>query len=365
MIVLTGGGTGGHLEVARLLRDAFQRRGVPSVFIGTTRGQDQRWFPADDGFAARYFLDTRGVVDRGPAARLASLGLIVRATATALRVIRRHAAQAVVNVGSYAAAAASFAAVVRRIPLFIHEPSARVSPLSRLLRPYAAGFFSSYDDGSPVTAFPVDRVFFDLARPRTEVRRILFLGGSQGARSLNDFALAVAPALRNLGIAIVHQAGEADFARVSAGYQSLNIPVDVFPFDRAMAPRMAAADLAVSRSGGGTLWELVANGLPTLFVPFPHAARDHQYHNARFFVDRGLAFVARQPDLDLDTLRAAMQANILAMSMRLMAFNAPGGAEQIVEFMLQRLAGRKGTAPDGKLAGAGTRATPEGLGHEL
>jgi UDP-N-acetylglucosamine--N-acetylmuramyl-(pentapeptide) pyrophosphoryl-undecaprenol N-acetylglucosamine transferase len=357
VIVVTGGGTGGHLEVARLLRDGFGRRGVPSVFIGTTRGQDRRWFPTDDGFAVRYFLDTRGVVDRGPAARLASLVLILRATATALRLLRRHAAQAVVNVGSYAAAPASFAAVLRRTPLFIHEPSARVSPLSRLLRPYAAGVFSSYEAGSPVTAFPVDRRFFDLARPRTEVRRILFLGGSQGARSLNDFALAVAPALRGLGIAIVHQAGEADFARVAAGYQQLHIAADVFPFDRAMARRMAAADLAVSRSGGGTLWELVANGLPTLFVPFPHAARDHQYHNARFFVDRGLAFVARQPDLGLDTLLAAMRADVLAMSLKLMAFNEPDGAEQMADVILQRLAGKTGTPPDGTVAGGG-RTTP-------
>ncbi|MFB3819901.1 MAG: glycosyltransferase [Candidatus Methylomirabilales bacterium] len=365
MIVLTGGGTGGHLEVARLLRDAFKRKGVPSVFIGTARGQDQRWFPTDGGFDARYFLDTRGVVDRGPAAGLASLGLIVRATATAVRVIRRHAAQAVVNVGSYAAAPASFAAAVRRVPLFIHEPSARVSPLSRLLRPYAAGVFSSYDPASPVTAFPVDDRFFDLARPRTEVRRLLFLGGSHGARSLNDFALAVAPALRDRGIALAHQTGEADFARVSSGYARLGIPADVFPFDRAMAGRMAAADLAVSRSGGGTLWELVANGLPTLFVPFPHAARDHQYHNARFFVDRGLAFVARQADLDLDTLLAAMRADVLAMSLRLMAVNPPGGAEQIADFTLQWLARRKGTAPGAKLAGGGTGVPPEGLGHEL
>jgi UDP-N-acetylglucosamine--N-acetylmuramyl-(pentapeptide) pyrophosphoryl-undecaprenol N-acetylglucosamine transferase len=182
VIVLTGGGTGGHLEVARLLKEAFRARGVTPIFIGSTRGQDQRWFDNDDGFAARYFFDTRGVVDRGPAGGVVSLALIVRATVTALGVLKRHAAKAVVNVGSYAAAPASLAALLRRIPLFIHEPSAVVSPLNRLLRPYAAGFFSSYGDESPVPDFPVDRAFFDLARPRTRLGRILFLGGRQRDR---------------------------------------------------------------------------------------------------------------------------------------------------------------------------------------
>ena len=339
MIVLTGGGTGGHLEVARLLKEAFRTRGVAPILIGSTCGQDQRWFDNDDGFAARYFFDTRGVVDRGPAGGVVSLALIVRATVTALGVLKRHAAKAVVNVGSYAAAPASLAALLRRIPLFIHEPSAVVSPLNRLLRPYAAGFFSSYGDESPVPDFPVDRAFFDLARPRTRLSRILFLGGSQGARFLNDFALAVAPTLQRMGIAITHQTGEADFDRVHAGYQALGVSAAVFAFDRAMARRMAQADFAVSRSGGGTLWELVANGLPTLFVPFPHAARDHQYRNARFFVDRRLGFVARQPELDLDLLLSVLRCDLHAISMGLMTLIKPDGAERIAEYVLRRLGG--------------------------
>jgi UDP-N-acetylglucosamine--N-acetylmuramyl-(pentapeptide) pyrophosphoryl-undecaprenol N-acetylglucosamine transferase len=325
--------------VARLLKEAFRGRGVAPIFIGSARGQDPRWFGDDDGFAARYFLETRGVVDRGPAGRVASLALIGRATLTALGILRRHAVRAVVNVGSYAAAPASLAAVLRRTPLFIHEPGAVISPLTRLLRPCSAGLFSSYDDPSPVPDFPVDRAFFDLARPRTQVRRMLFLGGSQGAQFINDFALRVAPTLRRLGIAITHQTGETDFERVRTGYRSLAVDAELFAFDRPMAPYMAAADLAVSRSGGGTLWELVANGLPTLFVPFPYAARDHQYHNARFFADRRLGFVARQSEATLDLLLSVMRSDLHSISLKLMAQIKPGGAERIAEYVLSRLGG--------------------------
>jgi UDP-N-acetylglucosamine--N-acetylmuramyl-(pentapeptide) pyrophosphoryl-undecaprenol N-acetylglucosamine transferase len=337
MIVLTGGGTGGHLEVARLLKEAFRTRRVAPIFIGTVRGQDQRWFSNDDGFSARYFLNTRGVVDRGKAGTVVSLVLVARAAVTAAGILKRSAAKAVIDVGSYAAAPASLAAVIRRIPLFIHEPSAVVSPLNRLLRPYAAGFFSSYGDASPVPDFPVDQAFFDMARPRTRVGRIIFLGGSQGARFINDFALEVAPTLRRMGIAIIHQTGEADFSRVQAGYQALNVDADTFAFESPLTPRMASADFAVSRAGGGTVWELAANGLPTLFVPFPHAARDHQYRNARFFVDRRLGFVARQSELDLDRLLSALRCDLHTISTGLMTLNRLGGAERIAEYVLNRL----------------------------
>lgn len=337
MIALTGGGTGGHLEVARLLKVAFRRRGVPAIFVGSSRGQDRRWFEGDEEFAACYFLDTRGVVDRGPADRIGSLALIARATARAIGILRRHAARAVVNVGSYAAAPASFAAVLRRTPLFVHEPAAAVSPLTRVLAPFSGGVFSSYGVPSPVVDFPVDQEYFALARPRMKVDRILFLGGSQGAQFINDFGLAAAPTLRRMGIAIAHQTGDADFERVQAAYRALGVPADVFAFDRAMPPRIAAADLAVSRSGGGTLWQLVANGLPTLFVPFPHAARDHQFHNARFFADRQMGFVARQAEVSLDLLLQVMRADLTAISLRLMAQVEPGGAERIADYVLERL----------------------------
>ncbi len=340
MIALTGGGTGGHLEIARLLKEAFRAEGNAPIFIGSSHGQDRRWFGDDEGFAARYFLKTRGVVDRRPAGSLRSLVMIARVIPTAASILERHAVRAVVNVGSYAAAPASFAAVWRRIPLFIHENGAKISPLSRLLRPSAAGFFSSYGEDSPVTDFPVDRTFFDTARPRTQVERILFLGGSQGATFINDFALAAAPTLQRLGIAIAHQTGATDFDRVQGGYRALRIAADVFAFDPAMAPRMAAADLAVSRAGGGTLWQLAANGLPTLFVPFPYAARDHQYENARFLADRRAAFVARQAELSIDVLLSVLRADLRAISTGLMTQVNPGGAERIAQYVLSRLARR-------------------------
>lgn len=340
MIALTGGGTGGHLEVVRLLKQAFGSRGIATIFIGSSHGQDRRWFDSKAGFAGRYFLPTRGVVDRSPLKSLFSLALIGRASLAAVAILKRHGIGAVVNVGSYAAAPASFAAVLCRIPLFIHEASAKASPLTRLLRRHTAGYFNSYGAKSPVIDFPVDQAFFDTARPRRQVRRVIFLGGSQGAMFINDFALSCAPALTQMGIAITHQTGRRDFERVRAGYRDTGIQADVFAFDRAIVARMAAADLAVSRAGGGTLWELVANGLPTLFVPFPHAARDHQYHNARFLADRGLGFVARQSALDLERLRAVLAADLHAISTGLMRLIRPGGADRIADYVMNWISGQ-------------------------
>jgi len=340
MIALTGGGTGGHLEVVRLLQAAFYRRGIATIFIGSAHGQDRGWFEGDRGFADTYFLPTRGVVDRGPLKSLLSLAMIARASLTAAAILKRHGIGAVVNVGSYVAAPASFAAVLCRIPLFVHEASAKPSPLTLMLRRHTAGYFNSYGAPSPVTDFPVDQAFFDAARTRRQVKRVIFLGGSQGAMFINDFALACAPALTQSGIAITHQTGWRDFERVRAGYRAIGVEADVFAFDRAIVARMAAADLAVSRAGGGTLWELVANGLPTLFVPFPHAARDHQYHNARFLADRGLGFVTRQSALNLERLRAVIAADLHAISTGLMRLVRPGGAGRIADYIMNWISGQ-------------------------
>jgi len=335
MIVLTGGGTGGHLTGIRALKDAFIKEGVDPIFIGSIHGLDRKWFAEEAGFAARYFLNTRGVVNRRLLGKIVSFAMIARETITAIGILKQHKVKAVLSVGGYPAAAASFAATVRRISLFIHEHNVSVSHLHRIMMPYAQELFSSYDGRSPVLDYPVDMTFFDGRRRRNHVQRVLFLGGSQGASFINDFALAVAPVLDRRGIAITHQTGKPEFKRVKTAYEAMNVDADCFAFDRDLASRMVQADFAVTRAGAGTLWETAANGLPALFIPYPYAARDHQYYNAKHFADQGLGFVARQSEVNSDILLAALKCDARSISSRLMALIRPGGAEKIVQHVLK------------------------------
>jgi UDP-N-acetylglucosamine--N-acetylmuramyl-(pentapeptide) pyrophosphoryl-undecaprenol N-acetylglucosamine transferase len=335
MIALSGGGTGGHLASLKVLKEAFIEQGTVPIFIGSAYGQDSRWFVEGEGFAARYFLGTQRVMGRSLAGKLVASAMMASAIKKAIRILRKHQTKAVLSSGGYAAAAADFAAVLRGTPLYIHEHNVVSGHLHRLMAPFSQGLFNSYDETSPIRDYPVDTPFFETRRVRHAVKRILFLGGSQGSRPINEFALKVSPLLQQRGIEISHQTGETDLEFVKAGYNSLKISADVFSFDENMATRMSRADFAVTRAGAGTLWELAANGLPALFVPYPHAVRDHQYFNARYFADQGLGFVIREEVLRPKHLFSALNNKIKETSSRLMDLIHPMGAKRIAEFVLK------------------------------
>lgn len=337
MVVLTGGGTGGHLAGIKVLKDAFITRGVNPVYIGSTNGLPCANFFDQNGFSASYLLNTRTVMDRGWPGRVVSVVMNLLAVKKAAAILGRHKIKAVVSVGGYAASAPLLAALIRSIPVFIHEHNCVMGRVHKLVSPYAREFFSSYDDRSPVKDYPVQDSFFKKRRIRRQVKRILFLGGSQGSTFINDLAIRMAPLLQTAGIRISHQTGHKDFDRVKSVYREFQADVDVFDFDDDMASQMALADFAVTRAGAGTLWELAANGLPALFIPYPYASEDHQYHNARFLADKGLGFVARQPEVSDEVLFSAIRSDLTRISTQLMSLIQPASGDKIVRYILDSI----------------------------
>ena len=335
MILLTGGGTGGHLSVAKAVREALNERGVRPLFIGSTGGQDTAWFKNDPGFAHTLFLPSRGVMNRGILGRIGGALRMLALAVTCVRFFRKHGVTAVFSVGGYSAAPAALAAVLTGRKLFIHEQNARPGTLNRLLRPFARNFFSSFDAASPCTDYPVRPLFFETARTRTKLNTLLFLGGSQGARSINRLALDLAPKLREHPVAILHQTGKADLPWVQERYRELGVDAVCFDFRSDLPDLIARADFAVARSGAGTLFELAANRLPALFVPYPHAAGDHQYANARFLADRGAAEVIREEELNAERVWEIVQKGPAPFAAKLEGLLAPGGAECIAEVLLR------------------------------
>ena len=357
-IVMTGGGTGGHLAIIRAVKEqlathqnsqrikdsrseSHQNASLLTphsslIYIGSLRGQDRQWFEGDDDFEATYFLETRGVVNQGMFGKIASIWMLTKATVRTIRLLRKHRAKVVFSVGGYSAAATAFAAKLLRIPLVIHEQNAALGSLNKLLKPYADVFLSSYEENSPVKAYPVQQVFFDTARVRERVETVIFLGGSQGAQAINALALSLAPELHKRGITILHQAGERHLETVRQAYGDLGIEAEVFGFTTELPVLMTRADLAIARAGASTLWELAANGLPTLFVPYPYAASDHQYYNAKFLVDQDAAWVMREDALEPDAVLPLLAASELPeMSRKLMALSDPEGARQIAALLEQ------------------------------
>jgi UDP-N-acetylglucosamine--N-acetylmuramyl-(pentapeptide) pyrophosphoryl-undecaprenol N-acetylglucosamine transferase len=194
-------------------------------------------------------------------------------------------------------------------------------------------FISSYLEESPIKAYPVKEVFSDNARIRQKVETVIFLGGSQGARAINELALSIAPQLQARGIRIIHQAGVNNIETVEKACADLGNEAEVFGFTTRLAGYMKEADFAIARAGASTLWELSATALPTLFIPYPYAASDHQYHNAKFLVEKELAWLMREDEIDKEKVLALLDEELSAKSKGLMEIVERDGSRQIAALL--------------------------------
>ena len=330
-IIMTGGGTGGHLAIIKAVKEHL--KGEALVYIGSSKGQDKQWFEEDDDFSHKYFFDTRGVVNQGALGKVKSLFMMGSAMVKAIKLIRKHKAKVVFSVGGFSAAPMAFAAKLTRTPLVIHEQNAALGSLNKLLKPYATHFISSYLEESMIKAYPIKEIFFDNAHVRTEVKTIIFLGGSQGARAINTLALEMAPQLKEKGIKIIHQAGVNNIEEVEKEYASLGLEAEVFGFTTKLAAYMNEADFAVARSGASTLWELSATAVPTLYIPYPYAAKDHQYYNAQFLVEKNLAWLMREGEIAIPKVLSLLDENIEKMSQGLMDIVEKEGSQKIAKLL--------------------------------
>jgi UDP-N-acetylglucosamine--N-acetylmuramyl-(pentapeptide) pyrophosphoryl-undecaprenol N-acetylglucosamine transferase len=148
-------------------------------------------------------------------------------------------------------------------------------------------------------------------------------------------ALQIAPQLKQRGIKIIHQAGQNNIDEVRKAYDELGIEAEVFGFTERLADYMKEADFAIARSGASTLWELSATALPTLYIPYPYAASDHQYYNAQFLVEKDLAWIMRENEIDTQKVLSLLDENMADKSKGLMEIVENNGSEKIAELLTQ------------------------------
>ncbi len=328
---MTGGGTGGHLAIIKAVKEELLN--VNLIYIGSTKGQDRAWFEEDTQFQSTHFLDTQGVVNQGIVGKFKSIFMLFKATLQARKILKKAEAKVVFCVGGFSAAPTSFAAKSLGIPLVIHEQNAAIGSLNKLLRPYAKAFISSYEEESEILAYPIKKEFFDKSRIRDEIKTVIFLGGSQGAMAINRLALELASLLKERNIKIIHQAGERNIKEVEQTYRDIGVEAEVFGFTTQLSSYMEQADFAIARSGASTLWELCAIACPTLFIPYPYAAGDHQYHNAKFLVDQNLAWISREEDIKLDNITAILDESMKEKSTQLQDITEQDGALKIATLL--------------------------------
>ena len=330
-ILIMAGGTGGHVFPGLAVAAALRARDRTVVWLGTQRGLEARVVPPV-GIDVEW-ISIAGVRGKGALALLAAPFRIGRALAQALGVLRRRRPAAVLGMGGFVAGPGGFAAWLTRRPLLLHEQNAVAGTTNRLLAPLATRIFAAFpgsfpgrrDDeviGNPVraTIAPSDSPRDRLLARRGERRRLLVVGGSLGARILNQTlprALAAIPA--ELRPEVWHQAGRTGIEDARKAYADAGVEARVEPFIDDVASAYRWADLVVARAGGITLAELSVVGVGAILVPLRIAIDDHQTRNAEHFTRAGAGLKIAEQDLTPSALAAAL-TSCLEDHDRLVAF---------------------------------------------
>lgn len=306
-ILIIAGGTGGHIFPALAVARALQKEGVDVQWLASRVGMETDLVAGE--FPMSYVL-VQGIRGKSLLSKILSPFRLLLATWQAWRIIKRLQPDLVLGMGGFVSGPGGLAARFARKSLVIHEQNAIAGLTNRVLSIFATavlqGFPDAFPKNTPVKTIgnPVRPVIMSLAPPAERLRdregplRILVLGGSRGARAINQSMVRVLSQYRDTNaLQIWHQTGKLDFEMVQKAYRNIAIRTTVEAFIANMAEAYGWADLMICRAGALTVSEIAAVGVASILIPFPFAVDDHQYYNASYLSNTGAAKLIRQKEL--------------------------------------------------------------------
>ncbi len=376
-IVLTGGGTGGHLYPALAVADALVRDfGFPLeniTYIGNEASLESQKVPTK-GIPFLPLVSHGMPRSKNPLALLKWAFEMLKATALAARYLKALNAQAVLGTGGYVSGPVLLAAFALKIPFVVHESDAIPGLVNRLMAPKARVVTGSFSEVQArlklkherfrLTGNPVNESIGQISKTdaltqlayllppswKESDKILLVLGGSQGALSLNEAVFNQVEALIQAGYKIVHQCGSKHVQGLKQAFLEkygsetpFNQDYVYLPYIENMPALWALADVALCRAGSMTLSELFASQTPAILVPYPYAAQNHQVANARAVEAQGAAGVVLDAELKrvsiVEALKALCptQADALAIKQALKQLAKPQATKAIAEILLQLL----------------------------
>jgi len=355
-VMIMAGGTGGHIFPALAVADALRNRNIPVVWLGSQNSMEAGLIPRQG--IPFIGLGVTGVRGKGLFTMLLMPFKLVWAMWRSMLVIRRQRPQAVLGMGGFASGPGGLAAVIMGKPLYIQEQNAVPGMTNRVLARYSRcvmeGFPDSFKDLQKPVLFTGNPVRHSIAMLAPTAQRhagrdgpirVLVLGGSRGARRLNE---SVPDALSLMDVSlrpqICHQTGGNDLALTRERYQVYKINAEVVDFIDDMAAKYAWADLVVARAGALTITELSQAGLASVLVPYPYAVDDHQTVNASVLVKRGAAILIQDQEVTAQRLNELLQplledrTKLIAMGEKAYELARPDAAEQVMQVCLGEVA---------------------------
>ena len=313
--LVMAGGTGGHIFPGLAVAQALREQGWKVHWLGAPGSMEERLVPPQ-GFPLET-IDFSGVRGKG-LLTLALLPLrLLKAFAQAWAVVRRVRPDVVIGLGGYISFPGGMMATLAGKPLILHEQNSVAGMANKVLANVASRVFCAFPNALPGAQWvgnPLRQAFLQQPPPaerfagRSGPLRLLVVGGSLGAKALNDTvpqALALIPPEQRPQVR--HQSGAKQMQALQASYAAAGVQAELTPFIDDTASAYAQADLVICRAGASTVTELAAVGAAAIYVPFPHAVDDHQTTNARFVVDAGGGWVVQQTALSPEKLAHMIQ----------------------------------------------------------
>lgn len=359
-IIISGGGTGGHIFPALSIADAIRSKqpGAKILFVGADNRMEMQRVP-DAGYDI-VGLPIAGFNRKNIFKNIKVLWLILKSQRMAKKIIKEFAPQAAVGVGGYASGPTLKMAAKMNIPTLIQEQNSYAGVTNKILSKKAKMICVAYEgmerffphEKIKITGNPVRKSLLDMRANRKEAIKemgldenkkcVLIVGGSLGARSINEAVMANIELIReNSGIQFVWQTGKLYFEemkeRVAAAGKPDNLTVTDFVSN--MANALSAANLVVSRAGAGSISEFALLGKAVILVPSPNVSEDHQTKNAMALVDKGAGIYVADAKAKEELVKSAIEvvcddAKIASLEENILSFGRPNAAEDIAEEVL-------------------------------
>ncbi len=313
-VLFAGGGTGGHINPALSIADYLRRRNdnFEALFVGTKRGLEKKLVP-NSGYDIKY-IDIRGFDRKNLLKNFSVAAKLLKANSDSVKIIKDFKPDAIVLTGGYASGPVAIASKKCGVPSFIHEqnvyPGLTVKGSERYVDYVAVSFSETVShmknkDKCVVVGNPVREEL--LKADKYEARKklgisdnekfVIVFGGSLGAEKINNAMVEAKELLAKDNLRILFGTGERNYKAVCDAMGEVPSNMTVTPYINNMAEVMAAADLAVTRSGAITISELACLKKPAILIPSPNVVRNHQEQNAKEFEDMGAAVMLKEADL--------------------------------------------------------------------
>ena len=349
--MIIAGGTGGHVFPGLAVAEQVRRAGWRVVWLGSPTGMEAQLVPSRGiAMAPVRFSGLRG---KGLPAKLLLPFRLLRACWQSARAMFAHRPDVVLGMGGYVSFPGGLVAWLLRKPLVIHEQNSVAGLSNRVLAAMASRVLAAFPGalrGATVTGNPVRADIAALSTPgaryasRSGPIRILVIGGSLGAKVLNDVLPQALALIAAEGRPLVrHQSGARHLHALQGNYRDVQVRADVSAFIDDMAGAYADADVLVCRAGALTVSEIAMAGVASILVPLPHAVDDHQTGNARYLSDEGAAILLPQPELNAQRLAEILaglsRERLLAMAEKAHLLARPDATGQVARICMELAAG--------------------------